>query len=89
MALNLDPIFSSEFFTQVENMIDHKIKDLRRIPKPKNETDTSNPEGSQPGDEFNIEDLKNFDPSMFDPSKMNLDAEQMAEMKKKMEELQK
>lgn len=89
MALNLDPIFSSDFFIPVESQIDHMIKDLRRIPKPKNETETTNPEGTPSEGGFNMEDLKKFDPNLFDPSKMNLNPEQMEEMMKKMEDLKK
>lgn len=56
----------------MDQVIDHKVKDLRRIPKPKNDTDTSNAENPNV-DDINWEDLKNFDPSKFDPSKMNFD----------------
>ena len=89
MALNMDPVFTLEYMKQTDSVVDHRIKDLRRFPKPKNETDTTNGSDNNDGGEFNLEDLKNFDPSKFDPSKMNLDPSQMEEMKKKMEELKK
>lgn len=63
LALNLDPVFHLDLVKGVDADIDRKLKELRRTPKPKNET--------QPKDDFNIEDLKDFDPSMFDPSKLN------------------
>lgn len=65
MALNEDPIFTLEIVKESDKKIDQKVKNLRRIPKPKNDTDTTAGAGL---DDFNIDDLKNFDPTKFDPS---------------------
>ena len=59
------------------------------MPEPKNSTNTTNPADTDKGDDFNIDDLKNLDPNMFDPSKMNFDPNNVEEMKKKIEELSK
>ncbi len=67
MALNEDPVFSLDIVKEIDRTIDHKIKDLRRVPKPKDNEKTS--EDSLK--DFNIDDLKNFDPSKFDPSKFD------------------
>ena len=64
MALNEDPIFTLEIVKESDKKIDQKVKNLRRIPKPKNDTDTT----GAGLDDFNIDDLKNFDPTKFDPS---------------------
>lgn len=69
----MDPVFTLDLVKQVDQVVDHKIKDLRRISKPKNDTDTSNSTNTKNAEEFDLENLKNFDPSMFDPTKMNLD----------------
>lgn len=89
MALHMDPVFTMDAVKQIGSIVDHKIKDLRRIPKPKNNTDTTNSTDTGSAGEFNIDDLKNFDPSNFDPSKMNLDPSSLEQMQKKMEELKK
>lgn len=66
---------------------------MRRTPKPKKASNTTATEGDEndPLKDFNIDDLKNFDPSKmdFDPSKMNIDGEKFEEMKVQMEELKK
>lgn len=73
MALNIDPVFHLDEVKRVDALIDHKVKDLRRTPKPKNDTDTTNTTNTKEGDEFNLDDIKNFDPSKFDPSKFGPD----------------
>ena len=73
MALYIDPVFTVDLVKNVDSIVDHKIKDLRRMSKPKNDTDTTNSTLPTDTDEFDLESLKNFDPNMFDPTKMNLD----------------
>ena len=59
---------------------------MRRTPKPKkptNSTDTENQDGEVKNNpDIDLDYLKNFD-----PSKMNLDDEQLKDMKKKMDDL--
>lgn len=89
MALHMNPVFTLDLVRKVDSTLDNKLRDLDRMTESKNNTDTNNSTNTKNGEEFNIEDLKNLDPSMFDPSKMNLDPENMEEMQKKIEELTK
>ena len=89
MALHMNPVFTLDLVRKVDSTLDNKLRDLDRMTESKNNTDTTNSTNTKNGEEFNIEDLKNLDPSMFDPSKMNLDPANMEEMQKKVEELTK
>lgn len=76
MAKNEDPIFNLELVKKMDQDIDHKIKDLRRIPKPKKEEDKEEkakvPEMPKMPENINLEDLKNFD-----YSKLNMTDEKL------------
>ncbi len=62
MNLNEDPVFNSTWVKNQDKLIDHSIKEIRRIPKPtkkKKDKDDFNL------DDMNLEDLKNMDFSKF------------------------
>lgn len=69
LAQNEDPIFNIQLVKDYDSQMDKKIKDMRRIPKPKNETVAEPPSP-----------LEGMDPSKVDFSKLNMTDEKMKEM---------
>ena len=59
MELFENPVFNLNVVKKMFDEIDHEIKDLRRIPKPKKKDDKE--EEKNDDKKFNPDDLKNFD----------------------------
>jgi hypothetical protein len=64
--MNEDPVyFNITVVKDYDQRLDSKIKDLRRIPKPKNETGVEEKENKKDMDDI----LKNMDPSKLNMTK--------------------
>ncbi len=83
LALNEDPVFNLTFAKSETKKIEDKILKLRKITKPKNDTDTVEDFAN-----LDLDELKNFDPNNFDFSKMNMTMEKLREMMDGLKDLQ-